>query len=276
MELGKIFQEFKNIGDSINDRFNSIADKFKDKDAQIESINTSLKDVNKKLQTSDTNITTNKTSLDEMSIEVLSLIKNLETSTNIKVGQLSKENESLKKQLEEQGNDNSAITNMKKESNRAISSLNTVIDNQKKEINKLSSTIHELQEDIININRTISKLDVVGNVKRLDDNINSINSDIEEVNLNKASTKRVTSDIDLINSKLEDSNKAFTNLLDRVNTVTLDKKRLLKALQEDGNINLEYNIVLRPRVLPRKAIEGTVLIDAKDKRLKYFSDNQWK
>lgn len=61
----------------------------------------------------------------------------------------------------------------------------------------------------------------------------------------------------------------------KINTVKINKKDLLKVLQEEGYVNLHYNLMLKPRIQPENPKEGLLLIDSKDKKLKYFTGSKW-
>lgn len=85
----------------------------------------------------------------------------------------------------------------------------------------------------------------------------------------KAGLQVVTNSFNSIDKKVNELNYTISNF-------KLSKKDILKVLQQNGNIDLMYNLVLTPRILPTNGVEGLIIIDAKDNKMKQFTKNKWK
>lgn len=104
--------------------------------------------------------------------------------------------------------------------------------------------------------------------KEINDHINLIDKTVSTIEgFIKDSKEKDKTDYDNIVKKLDE-------LVTKVKSTKVRKDDMLKSLQENGDIDLRYNLVLTPRVLPNKAKNGTLIIDVKDNKLKFYN-NGW-
>ena len=104
--------------------------------------------------------------------------------------------------------------------------------------------------------------------KEVNDHINLIDKTVSTIEgFIKDSKEKDKTDYDNIVKKLDE-------LVTKVKSTKVRKDDMLKSLQENGDIDLRYNLVLTPRVLPNKAKNGTLIIDVKDNKLKFYN-NGW-
>lgn len=128
--------------------------------------------------------------------------------------------------------------------------------------------------EVLESNKTLEL--VVGNIhtkinnlkKEINEHINLIDKTVSTIEgFIKDSKEKDKTDYDNIVKKLDE-------LVAKVKETKVRKDDMLKSLQENGDIDLRYNLILTPRVLPNKAKNGTLIIDVKDNKLKYYN-NGW-
>lgn len=128
--------------------------------------------------------------------------------------------------------------------------------------------------EVLESNKTLEL--VVGNIhtkinnlkKEINEHINLIDNTVSTIEgFIKDSKEKDKTDYDNIVKKLDE-------LVAKVKETKVRKDDMLKSLQENGDIDLRYNLILTPRVLPNKAKNGTLIIDVKDNKLKYYN-NGW-
>lgn len=128
--------------------------------------------------------------------------------------------------------------------------------------------------EVLENNKTLEL--VVGNIhtkinnlkKEINEHINLIDNTVSTIEgFIKDSKEKDKTDYDNIVKKLDE-------LVAKVKETKVRKDDMLKSLQENGDIDLRYNLILTPRVLPNKAKNGTLIIDVKDNKLKYYN-NGW-
>ena len=104
--------------------------------------------------------------------------------------------------------------------------------------------------------------------KEINEHINLIDKTVSTIEeFIKETREKDKADYDNIVKKLDE-------LITKVKSTKVRKDDMLKSLQENGDIDLKYNLVLTPRILPIKAKNGTLMIDVKDNKLKYYN-NGW-
>ena len=104
--------------------------------------------------------------------------------------------------------------------------------------------------------------------KEINEHINLIDKTVSTIEeFIKETREKDKADYDNIVKKLDE-------LVTKVKSTKVRKDDMLKSLQENGDIDLKYNLVLTPRILPIKAKNGTLMIDVKDNKLKYYN-NGW-
>lgn len=268
MELRGLFEGFKQIFTDIELKFNTINETFVKKDKELGELKKTISQLNSSISTVSKELQTYKLEQQEYITSLTEVINN-----NIK--------DAIKR---------SVVNNLE-------------LENKLKSIeNKLSSDIKELSEDIKSNNNThtksIKELSInISNIS-FEDNFNNISEELailstklkkvttiektlleHSEDINKLQAPKVNNKENVNSSKITNLNNeidAFSDKLKRlediITTFKLSKRDILRTIQEEGYIDLLYNLKLTPRVLPKKVSNGTLLIDAKDGLLKYYND----
>lgn len=198
---------------------------------------------------------------------VFSLIK----TNSININSIKVE---LQKVKEEYSSKEEVLT-LKREINTLKKDFNSFSILYEEEKENSQNALKELKKDINKIVNLELK-DVLSKLTSLEEVIQSYDTTIDKIEHSQLveSTNRKTGlqGVRDIIIKLEESVNNISNV---VQNIKLSKKDIIKTLQEDGNIDLLYNLKITPRILPKKGVEGLLILDARDNKLKYFIDNKW-
>lgn len=152
-----------------------------------------------------------------------------------------------------------------------IDNLNKLFDDKlfvlEENISKLDST---LSKEMKSKNNEISKLQ--GELDELKTDVSKAANSLKGIELISRKIESVKS---ISKSELEAVRNEVCNLKKTISSIKLSRIDILRAIQENGNIDLAYNFILSPRVLPDNPKEGLLMIDAKDNELKYFTKGKW-
>ena len=147
--------------------------------------------------------------------------------------------------------------------------------------NYIDSTLSEFNKKLIEQdskldkgNLRLEKIIVESNkeLARLIENQESLKKEV--LLLKENNKKEAYNTILKLSSEVESLKQKVDNLENIIRNTKLSRDQLLKTLSSDGCIDLRYNLKLTPRVLPEKAQNGMIAIDAKDGKLKYYN-NKW-
>lgn len=129
-----------------------------------------------------------------------------------------------------------------------------------------SKTLSSLLERIEILEKKLS----LNNEKLLGRVVDYLDSSKKELNKNISILQE-----NIDNSSFKEIKNEVSRLKDRIKTFKLKREDLFKALSLDGEFTLTNLFILPPRILPKEAKQGTIIIDIKDGKLKYYY-NGWK
>lgn len=274
MDFGGLIKEFRNIFNGIEGKVDTLNSSIESKDKEISFLRLELSN----LKASNTTLIKEFTDYKKTSEGALIDLKvNINDNINKKLQNIQLQQKEFKNdlskqvvELDEQEKSLKLYINSLDKNKELYAELNIVKEDTKKEI-----------ADVINsINSVLSKVkalpSIENSIAKLEESFNNHDSFILDI-------KNTNKDIESIrNSKY----KAFKNLGDTLKeeikflketlySFKLNKKDILKTLQDKGSIDLLYNLKITPRILPKTGKEGEVVLDAKDGKLKYWFNKEW-
>lgn len=256
MELGGLFKEFTDVFSSLKNSISDIYSKIKLLSTSIVEINVKIDKTieldNKEFSNVKDNISINNKQLSKD-------INDIKKDFNLSFSSKDEEIKLLKAELRELKQiiikNNNDFISYKSDVDSSIKSIEKLLSNNLDEKLKTLVVKHsELYNDFSSIKEKIKSLE---------------DSFIHTIKIEKSNSQELSN---YKNQIAED----ITSIKEIISKTTIRKKDLLKSLQEDGNIDLLYNLKLTPRVLPKTVVNGLLIIDAKDGKLKYGYNDKWK
>lgn len=292
MELGGLFKEFTEVFSGLKNSVNDIYAKIKLLSTSLVETNSKIDNIfeqdKKELSAIRDNINNNNKLVGKDVVEIKDVVNNNNKSTLAEIEDIKEKSNNLNKIVLKE------LSDIKKEYNLHFSAKEEEIKLLKNDIKELKQSIVKNNNEFIlyktttdsyikdiekllsnNVDEKIKSL-MIKNSEFLN-NLNSIKSNIssieEQINFSLKQSK--TNSQDIINFKSQVTEN-INSIKELITSTTIRKKDLLKSLQEDGNIDLLYNLKLTPRVLPKTVMNGLLIIDAKDGKLKYGYNDKWK
>jgi len=130
----------------------------------------------------------------------------------------------------------------------------------------------------------IKRVEALENNKKIDSLANNFFTNKAEVKSKLSILENMLNEATKIIKLLQDKSTSIDNniladikaLDNKISNFSLRRIDLLKSLSTDGSIDLKYDLIIVPRVLPKKAKDGTLIIDIKDNKLKYYYNKEWR
>lgn len=292
MELGGLFKEFTEVFSSLKNNISDIYSKLKLLSTSLAETNIKIDDnleQNKKeLSIIRENLNTNNKLVSKDIADIKDIINNNNKSTLVEIEDIKEKSNNLNKIVLKE------LSDIKKEYNLHFSAKEEDIKLLKNDIKELKQSINKNNNEFIlyktttdNYIKDIEKL--LSN--NLDEKLKTLVVKHSELYNDFSSIKEKIKSLEesfIHTIKIEKSNSQelsnyknqiaedITSIKEIISKTTIRKKDLLKSLQEDGNIDLLYNLKLTPRVLPKTVVNGLLIIDAKDGKLKYGYNDKWK
>jgi hypothetical protein len=256
MELGGLFKEFTEI-------FNSLKNSVSDIYAKIKLLSTSLVETNNKIDNNNKSTLAEIEDIREKSNNlnkiVLKELSDIKKEYNLQASAKEDEIKLLKNDIKE-------LKQLIIKNNNDFISYKTSTDIYIKDIEKLLS--NNVDDKIKNL--IVKNSELFNDINNLKPKLLSLEEQYNYIlKLEKNNSQEFS-------SYKKDITENLATIREIISTTTIRKKDLLKTLQEDGNIDLLYNLKLTPRVLPKTVVNGLLIVDAKDGKLKYGYNDKWK
>ena len=259
MELRGLFNEFEKIIQSFKKDFESVFSKIKENTNKILSLDEKIDNV-KSLITDDTVIS----KLQNEITNLKPLKKDIENLTL----ELNQSKEIINSNNKEIINYKTSINSLKEQNNQLNKEFISFKENIENSLKELKNNNNDLLNN--SLKDTVVKLTSLESI--VQDNISTID------NIKKSQTLENTNrraNIQIVTESINKLENRIDSLNDKILNIKLNKKDIIRILQEDGNIDLLYNLKITPRVLPKNGIDGLLILDADDNKLKYFVNNKW-